>query len=260
MPSFPPLAAQIFGTIEHPNFELNHLVNLVRRDPVIAAEVLGVANSMLFAASEPLENIRDAVVRLGSRETAQAVAALSARALFDLESRGSHDLFGGLWHFLWHHTMVCAFSASWVGMTLQKGHLDRLFLAGMLHDIGKTMGLRALSHLFLSGTPQPPAPVIHAVLEEVHVELAMQVARSWNLTDSMLLVIHDHHAPAANDESALVVQLVSALKETKTNPYHRDGLDEEARWAAAALKLTEPQQRALLTEMREIGQRVTSLV
>jgi HD-like signal output (HDOD) protein len=260
LPSFPPLAAQVFGTIEHPDFEMNQLVQLVRRDPAIAAEVLSVANSMLFAAAEPLENIRDAVVRLGARQTAQAVSAISARELFDLESRGSQELFADLWQRLWNHAMVCGFTSSWAAMVLRKGDLDRLFLAGMLHDIGKSLGLRALSSLFLAGMKPVPEEILHAVLEEVHVELAMPVARSWHLTDNVLMIINDHHAPQVNDDSARVVQLVSALKEIRSNPYHREGLREEVEQAVTALRLTDQQVKALLTQLKESGQRVKSLV
>lgn len=260
LPPFSPLAAQIFGTIEHPDFDLNHLVSLVRRDPAVAAEVLAVANSMLFAASEPVENIRDAVVRLGARETAQAVSAVSVRALFDLETRASQDLFPGQWHRQWHHAMVCGFTASWASMTFHKGDMDRVFLCGMLHDIGKSLGLRALSGLVLAGEPIMTDPVIHAVLEEVHVELALQVARKWHLTDVVLAVLRDHHDAELGDENLELVRLVSALKELSSNPFHREGLKHEVHQAVMTLGLSGQQQRALVTQLREVGQRVSSLI
>lgn len=264
LPAFPPLAAQIFGVIEHPDFDLNDLIQPIQRDAVAAAEVVRLANSSFFKAAAAVENIRDAVVRLGARETAQAVSAISVRTLYDLESKACHELFEPLWQRLWHQSTVSAFGAGWVAMRYRKGNMDRAFLGGMLHDIGKNFVLRSLSILATRqgfGEPLSDA-TLHALLEDLHVEFGASVAGSWKLPGPVAAILRDHHAAAPDPQKPelLVVRLVSGLIELRTNPLYRPSLPDEVRGSAEALGLTRPQLQALVTHLRELEKTTKAFV
>lgn len=259
LPGFPPLATQIFALIERPDFELNQLVQLVRRDPVVATEVLSVANSMLFAAAVPLESLRDAVIRLGARETAQAATSASVRALFDEGARVGRTMFPGLGRELWQHALVTAFGACWASLTFRRGDADRVFLAGLLHDIGKTVAMSALCELLVSASRPVPPALARDVLGALHVEAWEVLARKWHVPDGVRDIIRAHHDVArGGDDNLLLVRLVSGVDELVAGTSVAE--DElEARSACAALGLSLAQQRALVTQVRELRQRAAKL-
>jgi len=90
-----------------------------------------------------------------------------------------------------------AFGASQFAFEQQMGNAGRAFQAGMFHDIGKTLALRALASLMISGeVPSPlPAAVVDEVLERVHVEVGFTLHRHWGLPDHLASICLHHHDP-----------------------------------------------------------------
>jgi HD-like signal output (HDOD) protein len=264
LPSFPPLAAQVLAIVEHPQFDTNELVRVIQRDPVAAAELLRISNSALYLGGSAVESLRDAVVRLGANATAQAVSAISAKALFDLEARATHAQYASTWAGLWEHATVVAFTCSWLSMTYRKGNMDRAFLGGMLHELGKNVALRSLSVMATAeGFGEPPAgALLHGLLEDLHVECGAALAASWNLPAPVATILREHHAeaPPADQADLHIVRLVSGLDELRCNPWHRSELPEVVHASAAALGLSKAQLQALVTQLRELAKKTQALV
>ena len=178
LPAFPSLAGKVFEIIDKPEADVGELVNVIRQDPAISAQVIKVANSAYYSRGVDVVSIRMAVVRLGLNEVAKVAAAASTRALFDLEVRAAHEVFSQKWHDLWLHSMTTAFGCGWLSLERNMGDPDQVFLGGMLHDIGKTVCLRSLSALMFSGDIpyQISDAMCDHILEEMHVDLGGEMA------------------------------------------------------------------------------------
>jgi HD-like signal output (HDOD) protein len=251
--AFPSRAAQILRMLEDPDFDIGHLVQIAQREPVISASVLRAANSAAYAGITRIENVRDAVMRLGAQTVAAIATAVTARGLFEEGAKATRSRFGDTWKRLWLHSVTTAFAAGDYVSSSRKGNLEQCFLGGMLHDIGKTFALRALSSLPLEADPKGPIspPLLEALLEAVHVELGKEVATSWNLPAFIVDACANHHRPSDTDDRGLnVIRVVSGLDDLCTNPQHREGLEDEIRRAAGTLGLDGYMLRALATERR----------
>ncbi len=262
--AFPPIATRIFSLLEHDDFVLQDLVNLIHQDPTITAEVLKAANSAIYARATRTLDIRDAVQRLGAREVAGIAVAASTWSLFDLETRAASDQFGVQARRLWHHSMTCAFTAGWLAMDRGRGSLDRSFLGGMLHDVGKTVALRSVGALIMAGTfPMISDDKIARVLEAVHTSIGPDAIRRWSLPEFFAHLCASHHgaidAAQPVEPDFHVVRLVSGMNEIRVNPRYLPGVIDDVAASAAQLQLTGPAITYVLTQLGQYGERADQL-
>ncbi|MDP7039746.1 MAG: HDOD domain-containing protein [Myxococcota bacterium] len=256
LPAFPSLAARVFSLIEHPETDINELVRAINQDPQIAAQVIKNANSVIYARGVQILSIRDAVTRLGLRQVANIAAAASTSALFDMEVKASHEQFIPIWREQWLHAMTTAYSAGWLAEELSLGNSGQAFLGGMLHDIGKTIALRALGALIVGGQiKESLSPeTVNTIMEESHLDLGSEMAISWELPEFLVMLAMEHHQvdlPSGADYQELhMVRVVSGLNELQRNPHYRTGLEDEVRSSADTLGLSNFRLRAISSQVK----------
>jgi len=134
-PTFLDVSLKIRRALESEDAGLDTLLPLIQLEPVLAARLLGLANSALYVSNgNPVRDLRQAVLRLG-------VAAVRSLALVVATSQLARaDQLGparGYAIRLWDH---CVDVAAWsYAIAKQTGEVsaDEALLAGMLHDIGQ---------------------------------------------------------------------------------------------------------------------------
>ncbi len=198
------------------------LMNLVESDPMIAARIIGLANSPIFASPKKITSMREAVMVLGlSRVKAVAISIALMGPLRVKENQ----------YFsvkkLWLHSFSMA-----VGMRTLSGMIprqirppeDQLFLAGLLHDIG----FLAFAYLepvkfndFLSQIEASPEKPIGELEREIlgisHAELGELLARHWGLPEEIVAVIGAHHSTdAASDPMIALARITERILENST--------------------------------------------
>lgn len=234
--------------------DVNSLVQLVQQEPVLSAQILRTANSAVHAERGEARGIREAVMRLGP-DTAWQLAL--AAALLAVAEQDVRSLEGGLldsWHEQWAHAMVVGSTAGWLSVTEGRGDVERLFLAGLLHDIGKIFALYSLSDLLREdalGAPLSP-PLLQALLEGVHVDIGRELTAHWKLPSYIGAVCAQHHdeRPGPDSLEVHVVRVVSGLDEIRRSPFHRQGAAAQVLASAAALGLDAMRLRALIAQLR----------
>lgn len=259
LPALPQYAGRIFAMVEKPDVDVQELTRLIAQDSMISGQVLKAANSVYYSRGIDIESVRDAVVRLGLKEVKDVAAAASTIALFDIGERASHEEFAEFWQQLWHHSMTTAFSAGWLAMELRRGKVDRAFLGGMFHDIGKTAALRSLSALILNSTVEPPvsAAFIELVLEHTHVSMGKELSEIWQLPSFVQSICSTHHAEALpNDVDHVehhIVRVVSGINEIRSNPRHKDTVLSEIEHSNAALGIDQFRLRAVARQIKDFS-------
>jgi HD-like signal output (HDOD) protein len=218
--SFPAIASQVIDLAEHPDVDVGRLAHLLERDPAICAAVLAVANSAANRRTSPVQAVRIAISLLGLKRVANIAVGVACRSLFDVELRVQHELFPGWWARLFHAAMTDAFAASFVAMEKLRSASEGIFLAGMLHDIGKSLGLQSLATLIISGEVSniPNDEGIEAVLRRVRSEIGAVALSSFNMPEHLIdLCAHQDEAelPGAKWMDLHIVRLVSALNDLR---------------------------------------------
>jgi HD-like signal output (HDOD) protein len=215
--AFPALAVQIIDLLNGPDVDMAKLLKAISPDPAISVNVLRVANSALYSRGGEVNDMRMAVMRIGLRGVGEIAAGVAGRTLFDVALRVEYEIFGERWNNLFLDTMAVAFGASQFAFEQNVGRADRAFLAGMFHDMGKSLALRSLAGLVISG--QVPAPIPEAVVDEVlertHVETGATAMGIWGLPQHLIeACLHHHDAEVPGDADAMelhILRMVSGI-------------------------------------------------
>lgn len=187
-PLLPGAALQLLGLARDPDVATSRIIGLLESEPMILARVLRTAQSPLYSGSTRILTIEDAVLRLGTRTIALLFAeAATHAALF------TSPMFQAPMLALRRHSTATAHIARKLAERIgQPG--DRVFLCGLLHDIGVAACLLVAPALSAAdGRPftfEQLADPIHAV----HEQAGDMLSSLWNLPGGLRWVFAHHHS------------------------------------------------------------------
>ncbi|MFY9486458.1 MAG: HDOD domain-containing protein, partial [Bacillota bacterium] len=198
LPPLPAVAAKVLEILKDPDADLTALVSIIEKDQALTAKILRVSNSAYYGLVRRISTVKDAVVTLGFNNMRNQVLALSAYSLMQGPASG-YALEAGS---LWDHSLCTGLCAEHLADTLgYKSIKDEVFIGGLLHDIGKTILSYYVSARFsniLERVDQLGQTFVEAERAELgfdHAEVGARVALRWNLPESLVSMIGDHHKP-----------------------------------------------------------------
>ncbi len=173
------------------------LVRLIASDPALLARVIGAANARSCnPGGDEVADVGHAVRRLGTREVWRiaTVLALGAGARIRPELRPAKRA-------LWAHSVTVAHAARGIARAAGRGGVDaeRVFVAGLLHDIGLMVLLsiepRRCARMLARAAD--PAVGFSAEAEREaglppHARLGGEVCRRWGLPEELAALVGAH--------------------------------------------------------------------
>jgi len=184
-PMLPGVALEIMQLSQRPNVTFEAVGAVLERDPILAAKVLSIAQSALYAPRSPILSLKQATVRLGLETLRDLVleAALNLR-VFRVPG---YDV--AMERLSRHSTVTAYLIRALCRKTAVAG--EYAFLCGLLHDVGIAACLLALSDDARGGLV--PYETLGAVLQDVHEEASGLVTRLWGLPAEIQRVASTHH-------------------------------------------------------------------
>lgn len=195
---------QLMAMLRRDDLALDALARQVGRDLVLAAEVLRMARAAGHGASDDGLDLPRALGRLGTAGLNIAIARVVLRPLFDSPGDG---LFARAGERLWQHAEAQARHGSVLaaaeGIDAFEG-----YLAGLLHNSGWTVALRALDRGSLFVPPaddRPPAfgPAFALGLQRRCDALFGKLVAGWQITPLLTALAESAAAPGGLDASDL---------------------------------------------------------
>lgn len=256
LPAFPALAGKMLEILKRPEVDTHELVQLINQDPMIATHLLKVANSPLYSRGIEIQNVRQAVTRIGNKEVAALATAACSRSVFDL--RTSQQRYRRILNDVWHHSMTTAFGVGWLAFEKRPDLYDTVFLGGLLHDIGKVLGVMALA---AESTTAMPPEHMDQIIESVHVVLGKFMLKKWNLPEFLLDICEQHHKLNADpaDTPVHLVRTVAFVDEIRRCPSSFRRLMPLLSQSFEALQLTPILLRALVSQHKQAMAKVDLL-
>jgi len=252
--SFPSMALQVITLLGREDADIPRLSQMISRDPGLTAAMLRVVNSAVYRGVTRVVSVRDAIARLGLNESGRVAGAAAAKSLFDARGRTATIAFASDFEALYVNAVTCAVTAGWVAMQRPPVRGDRCYLGGLLHDIGRSVGLRSIATLRGKGQTelQPKSARTYRVLDNLHVSIGTDVLKAWQLPEFAVEIAAKHHisalAPGDGDPELQIVALVSALQLLRSAPSMNPGAVDDLLMAAKALNITPQALRAIDTE------------
>jgi HD-like signal output (HDOD) protein len=251
---FPWRGWRILQAATSPTVGTAELAALVAEDPRVAARVL-LAAYELADGQDIVADVRLAVARVGRRQLAEMVAVAGVEVLTEDAAKVCEQVYPELWKELWTHAVTTCFSAGWLANRLGSVDVPTAVLGGLIHDVGKMVGLHAICLATQSGRiPMLPPETVAWLLRWTHIQIGTDVAGVQNFPDSIFIVCRMHHAevlPAVPFRRELAVVVVaSTLTEILSGNVLWDRSLSGPTRAARVLRLDQPYLNALATEVQ----------
>lgn len=185
-PLLPAVATELMALTRRKEVGLPEVTRTLERDPILAAAVLKLARSPMYASRVAPTSLDQAVQRLGLVTVRDMVLqvvmdlrvfrAEGYRELVDRVRRHS-IVTGHLMRLIGEHAAVPA---------------DQAFLTGLLHDVGLGGVLIVLGDLPIA--QRPTLMAMSTALAGMHHEASAMMARLWQLPPEVVMVLQHHHS------------------------------------------------------------------
>ncbi len=207
-PVMPQVVREVQTVIKQATSTPEELASVIEKDPVISLRLISVANSPVYRGIADIRNVKNAIPRLGLKETLNIIIAIANKSHYETDSVRYKILMDKLWV----HSLAVAYGAKLIAQHLKLDDSEKFFLMGLTHDIGKTLLLKAFTEVSKGKTLS--IDTITANIQEAHVGLGSALLKRWGFGDEFLAVIGHHEdtefSPGTQKE-ILVVHLANMV-------------------------------------------------
>lgn len=215
LPCSPALLPRLISVLEKEDSSIDELESVIRIDTVLASSTLRLANSAYFAAgSSQVENLSEAIMRLGQREVYR-LAALSLASRWMTQKIDGYRWEAGDFCRL---ALMVAVAAEYLAE--QTGRVDpkTAYTAGLVHEVGKLAVAYSCGEYFpairalQSNTGCTWLNAEKQVLSYNHSEVGAELLKRWKFPPSFVAVgtFNPPTATAPADVLPLLVHIHAA--------------------------------------------------
>lgn len=197
LPTFPKVIARALAILDDPKGTIAQLVDVLRFDPALTANMLRLTNSAHFGLPRQVTDLHTALTLLGQRQTREILIA-SAGAPYLTKPLSGYRMAP---RDLWAHSMAAALIAEVLGDECNYPDPPVLFTGALLHDIGKivlNMFVGDRLDEILTLAQQDGFTFTEAewhVLGGDHAVIGSDILRQWEFPPDIVRAVRNHHDP-----------------------------------------------------------------
>jgi putative nucleotidyltransferase with HDIG domain len=198
LPPAPQVLPKLLPLLADPDTESERIVELIRFDASLTAQVLQASNSAVLAPSQRTTDLVEAVAVLGFREVYRLVAIVAGLSLLRVSTAG----YGINAQELWRHSVGAAIAAQLIARQIRQDE-SVAFTGGLLHDIGKIILAEQFRERYASlvarakEEQRPLVDLEQEVVRMEHAEVGGRLLARWNFADNVTDCVRFHHQPEA---------------------------------------------------------------
>lgn len=219
LPSLPEIFAEINQVLGDPQSSAFHVANVISKDPNLSAKLLKIVNSAFYGFPSKIDTISRAVMIVGSKQLSTLALGTSVIHFFRDISPDLVDMKS-----FWKHSFACGIATRMLASHKNMADTERLFVAGLLHDIGRILIYKHFPQEGREGllkARQTPCLLRSAEMDLLgfdHAQIGGRLLKQWMLPPTLERAVADHHRPSESPctiEASLVHLadiLVNALR------------------------------------------------
>ncbi len=207
--SLPEVCIQVQLLTESTNTTAADIAEVVGKDTALTIRLLKLVNSAFFGIPRQIDTVTRAVNLIGVRELRNLTLAASAAEVFAGVPSDLIDMAA-----FWQHSVYTGLIGRNLATHCNVLHSERLFTAGLLHDVGRLLMLMKVPHdvtnveAMRASSDKDVCELENEVLGFSHAEVGEALLRHWNLPDNLCVSVLYHHTPVeahdAHLESAIL--------------------------------------------------------
>jgi putative nucleotidyltransferase with HDIG domain len=213
--SLPEVCLQVQSMAGEPGTSMEMIGKVVSQDAALTARLLKIVNSPYYGFQSRIDTITRALSIVGTKDLIDLTLAFSVVEVFNKIPEDLIDMVT-----FWRHSVFCGLLAQRIAAHCHVLHGERLFIAGLLHDVGKLLvyynypdkAAKILAEQKSSGTDI--CQLEHSILGSDHAEIGGELLTQWNLPEALREAVAYHHAPEECPSASLessIVHIANAL-------------------------------------------------
>lgn len=204
IPPLPDFVVRVLALLNKAETEPKDLEAYMQNDQVLVAKMLAMVNSPFYGLNRQVRTIKDAVMVLGFRGVRSLVLATSTAKFLQRD----YSCYGYDQKGLWTHAAAVASASRQIGRLckMNQDASEQLFVAGLLHDIGKLLLVSYLEDARLGHDLDGMTSVEleQRVIGIDHTEAGALVTAKWNLSRDVQEILKAHHDTTSTYAPSLV--------------------------------------------------------
>ena len=194
--SLPLIFTRINEVVDNPTSSMSDIARIIMEDAGLSSRLLRLANSSFYGFPSRIETITHALTIIGIQQLRDLALATSVMTIFRNVPQDIVDM-----NSFWHHSTACGVAARVLATYRREPNVERYFVAGILHDIGRLMLLQQAPDEMQtiierqSEGDELMVDVEREVLGIDHAKLGGLLLRAWKLPASVEEPVAYHHSP-----------------------------------------------------------------
>ncbi|MDD2736135.1 MAG: HDOD domain-containing protein [Desulfuromonadaceae bacterium] len=207
--SLPLFYERLNETINHPRSSIDDIAKIITEDQGLTARLLRLANSPMFGCYAKVDSITKAATIIGTQQLRDLALAASVMGVF----KGIPEDLLNMTSF-WRHCIACGIIARSLAVYRRESNVERLFVAGMLHDVGHIVLAAArheVSRELLEAQRDSGRFYLELERERLafdHAELGGALLKKWKIPVSIVEPVAYHHNPGSAEQFRLEAAMV----------------------------------------------------
>jgi HD-like signal output (HDOD) protein len=196
LPSLPDIYRQINDTINKPTSSAFDVGKVIGKDTSLSAHLLKIVNSTFYGFPSKIDTLSRAVTIVGMKQLCTMALGMNIMNVFkDIPS----DLIN--MKSFWEHSIACGIGARIIANYKNIQNTERLFVGGLLHDIGRLIFYSEMSTHARNALLKAKHDnnLLHKTEYEImgfgHTKIGGLLMRNWKLPASLENIVSYHHAP-----------------------------------------------------------------
>lgn len=219
LPASPAIVSRLMGLTSDLDTKVADISGVLASDQSLTAKVLKLSNSSFYGRPSTVTTLEEAIMMLGYAAVQSLVIATSAHSMYNKDDKdGSKKK-------LWCHSLAAAIAVRQIALHVSSSNKEELFIAGLLHDIGKLVLMDKLPDQYgeviaeVAANEETFFEVESRLLGFTHCDVALLLLESWSFPSSLTTTVVQHHQlpPIDKDEpipDSYVVSLGNDMAKT----------------------------------------------
>lgn len=239
--ALPDAVLRVQALLDEPDANAHDISTAVELDPGLAAGVLHLANSPLYGQRGRVDAVARAIDLIGRRALREMVLATSVVKVFHAIPEEFVDM-----PTFWDNSIICGVVAQFIARHLRARDADSLFLAGLLHGVGRLVFYARRPEQYRALLAEKPggekalAAAEQRAFGFTYAHLGAALLRNWNLPERLCAAIehqlNPETTPAAHAREVAIIHIANdiaaslapSLKQRETPAPYTPGFDPGA--------------------------------
>lgn len=183
LPVLPITTQKVLSIMADPDVSIEKIKRLIGADPGLTTKILMVANSAFYGSYRNIQNLTQAILRLGLNAVRSIVVATSMKNVY--------KRFGLTEKLLWEQIIGSALTANIIARQTRLSDPEDAFIGGLLHDIGKVVlnnefpedFARVMERVYNDSVPFSVAEA--EVFDFPQRKLGAEVVKKWGFPETL---------------------------------------------------------------------------